>query len=392
MKMNSSHLLKVLFCSAAVMMTAGTALGDTLALTGTLRDFKRGDKAGGHPDFETCNTVAGHGKYGLVNGLVSMVLSESRRPVYSPTRPSNDSISSSSSFASWFTDTPGVNLSFSHTITLSNGQSLPGGIYSYSNNKFFPLDGKGYGHEECKDASGVKHNYGFTFELRNSFTYRPGQQFTFNGDDDVWSYINGYKVIDLGGVHGVQSGSVLLFDGKAFVNKNHFAVGGLVQTVSSTQAATLASNWTTLGMSGSCPITSGSYYVDLGIGGSAADVMCTFTSTVATVKSGLPLSSVVLKFTDNTVQKFDDLTGKTGSFSGTGGYAGRQVAGVWVKKAGDVSGGYGSYYGADGSGGIECTLDFFFAERHVTESNFRIDTSMQLKPKANIGTISPLYD
>ncbi len=37
------------------------------------------------------------------------------------------------------------------------------------------------------------------------------------------------------------------------------------------------------------------------------------------------------------------------------------------------------------------TLDFFFAERHTTESNFRIETTLQLEEVAPT-TISPLYD
>jgi len=37
------------------------------------------------------------------------------------------------------------------------------------------------------------------------------------------------------------------------------------------------------------------------------------------------------------------------------------------------------------------TLDFFFAERHTTQSNFRIDTTLQLKSIPPT-TVSPLYD
>ncbi|MCG8512049.1 MAG: fibro-slime domain-containing protein, partial [Rhodospirillales bacterium] len=37
------------------------------------------------------------------------------------------------------------------------------------------------------------------------------------------------------------------------------------------------------------------------------------------------------------------------------------------------------------------SLDFFFAERHTTESNFRIETTIQLEEVAPT-TVSPLYD
>lgn len=42
--------------------------------------------------------------------------------------------------------------------------------------------------------------------------------------------------------------------------------------------------------------------------------------------------------------------------------------------------------------GQVCTLDFFFAERHRTESNFRIDTTLRLEPDPVMPTVSALYD
>lgn len=77
--------------------------------------------------------------------------------------------------------------------------------YTYTNTDFFPLDGQGWGNEQ------YWHNYGFCLELHTSFTYEKGQVFNFMGDDDVWVFINGILVIDLGGVHGA-AGDVCYLD------------------------------------------------------------------------------------------------------------------------------------------------------------------------------------
>jgi len=42
------------------------------------------------------------------------------------------------------------------------------------------------------------------------FDYTGGEEFTFRGDDDLWLYINGVRVIDIGGVHGAEEQTIRL--------------------------------------------------------------------------------------------------------------------------------------------------------------------------------------
>ncbi len=155
-------------------------------LDAVVRDFHAS-----HPDMEKA--------IGDDPGIVATVLGPDDKPVYvSPG--ASVTTHGKTAFDQWYRDVPGVNLSTSSSLPLAR----KGNELSYADKTFFPIDDQLFGNE------GNAHNYHFTLEVASQFRYRGGEVFTFTGDDDLWVFINRQLAIDLGGVHGSQSGSVPL--------------------------------------------------------------------------------------------------------------------------------------------------------------------------------------
>ena len=134
-----------------------------------------------------------------------------RRPRWAGVRPAPASRDRSPSFrqlADWFTNKPGTNYVFDVQIPLYDTGR---GTVGFRSLNFFPIDGKGW-NDQLKARGGALHNFGFTTHVLRHFTYRKGQTFTFTGDDDVWVYVEGKQVIDLGGLHPSRSRTVNLDD------------------------------------------------------------------------------------------------------------------------------------------------------------------------------------
>jgi fibro-slime domain-containing protein len=133
-------------------------------------------------------------------GIVEPVLGRDDKPVYAH-EGETSTVYGPETFQQWFRDVDGVNVSTTLSLPLTPSSSKKG-VYSYSNNAFFPIDGQLFGNEE------QPHNYAFTVEIAASFRYHGGETFTFSGDDDVFVFINRQLAIDLGGIHSSMSEAV----------------------------------------------------------------------------------------------------------------------------------------------------------------------------------------
>jgi fibro-slime domain-containing protein len=225
---------------ATAMVVSYTSLADdddddgsgpqTIELTGIIRDFT----ADGHPDF-LINPSATPGAKSAKN--IGLTLDADNKPVYvgngltvghewkdSENRvigwcqppladddpgefssPDSGGIEGAETFAQWFRDIPGVNMSGLWTLTLTKKNSGDP-MWSYSTNNFNPID------EQLLGNGTDEHNFYFTYEIVADLVYHAdaNQFLWYKGSDDCWIFIDDKLVIDHGGIAANRNQCVYL--------------------------------------------------------------------------------------------------------------------------------------------------------------------------------------
>jgi len=203
------------------------AAGSSVVLA-VIRDFRfyNANDPSTDPDFENPpydidqngNPAPGYQGPWDDRNIAADTLGPDGKPVYKNPGGTTLTTHGQASFDKWYHDVSGTNYHVEYPVPVtqraagvfgydSASSGVPYGDGINQGNGFFPID-DGSMYQTPFGQQGKPHNYSFTVEIHTVFSYRGGEYFTFRGDDDVFVFINGKLVINLGGIHSPEMAQV----------------------------------------------------------------------------------------------------------------------------------------------------------------------------------------